>query len=1066
MPWMHAFRGRAHRAALATWCFTVRWIVASCLKFRLLVVLIAAGLMVFGVARLRNAPADVLPEYTLPYVEIQTESLGLSAAEVEQMITVPMEQDLLNGVEGVKTIRSDSVPGLSSIVLVFDRGTDLLRARQLVQERVSQPHAFPSVSKPPLMLQPRSATGRVMMIGLSSKRLSPIQLSVLARWTVRPRLMGVPGVANVAIWGQRDRQLQVLVDPERLRDHDVSLAQVIRTTGNAQLVSSLSFLDASTPGTGGFVDGPNQRLGVRHVLPFGAPDDLAQVPIERTSYKLGDVARVAEDHQPLIGDAEVGERDGLVLVVEKLPGTGTLELTRRLDEALDELRAGLTGVRIDATVFRPASYVHDAIGNLTKALLIAGALLLAALALLLREWRAVVVGLVAMALSLVAAVLALDLGGGTINALTIAGLVIALALVIDDAVSGTEDLRRRLSGRERSAADTISEATVALRGPLGYATLIVLLAMAPVFFMPGLTGAFLHPMALAYGAAVLASMVVALTVTPALALLLYSRASSSGGEPALGRRIRDGYAAGLARIIRTPRPALLALSAIALLGVGALALLRSSLPPAFHDRQLLVHWNAASGTSLPEMKRITARAGNELAALPGVEDVGAHVGRAVTGDQVVGTGSGELWVRLDRGADYDAAVASVRRVVRSYPGLRGEVETYEQDRTAGVLQPPHETVDVRVYGEDYGVMRAKAEQLRAAIAHVDGVHDPRVVQQVEQPSLQISVNLKDARRHGIKPGDVRRAAAVLISGIEVGNFFERQKVFDVVVRGVPDARHSLTSAQNLLLDTPDGDHVRLRDVADVSIRPSLADIRHEAVSRYVDVRAGVAGRDAGAVRQDIERRIATMPFPLEYHAELLPPDQDAAGNRPVSLTIAAAIGIFLLLQAAFASWRLALLVFATAPVGLVGGLIVALIGGRLSLGELLGLFALLGLAVRAAIVLICHLQRLQREAAEPIGPDLVVRGAAERLAPVLMTVATTALALTPLVVLGNVPGNEITHPMAAVILGGLVTTTLFAVFIVPALYLHFGSAGASFAFTETSPTGLRPALRRRPDAAH
>jgi Cu/Ag efflux pump CusA len=362
-------------------------------------------------------------------------------------------------------------------------------------------------------------------------------------------------------------------------------------------------------------------------------------------------------------------------------------------------------------------------------------------------------------------------------------------------------------------------------------------------------------------------------------------------------------------------------------------------------------------------------------------------------------------------------------------------------------------------------MRRKAQELQAVLARVDGVRDPRVVHQVQEPALQVGVNLPAARRHGIKPGDVRRAAAVLMAGIEVGNFFERQKVFDVVVRGVPATRHSLTSAQNLLLDTPDGDHVRLRDVADVSIRPSPADIRHEAVSRYVDVRAGVGGRDLGAVRRDVERRIAGVRFPLEYHAELLPADADAAGNAPLSLAIAAAVGIFLLLQAAFGSWRLALLAYATVPAGLVGGLVVALAGSRrLSLGELLGLFALLGLAVRAVIVLITHLQRLEREEGAVHGPELVVRGAADRLAPVLMTAVTTALALAPLVVLGNVAGNEITLPMAGVILGGLVTTTLLSVFIVPALYLHFGSPGASFAFTRPRPHELRPALRRRPDA--
>ncbi len=351
--------------------------IASMLRFRALVVALAAGLLVAGVAELRKAPVDVLPEYSQPSVQVQTEALGLSAAEVEQLMTVPLEQDLLNGVKGVDTIRSDSIPGLSSITLLFERGTDILRARQLVSERLSQPHAFPTVGSAPQMIQPVSSTSRVMMITLSSRRLTPVELSVLARWTVRPRLMGIPGVANVAIWGHRDRQLQVLVDPARLRANHVSLLSVVRTAGNAQLVSPLTFLNASTPGTGGFLDGPNQRLGVRHILPFAGPSDLGQVPVEDSSAKLSDVATVVEDHPPLIGDAVAAGAapdDALQLVVEKLPGTNTLALTRRLDDALREMGPGLAGVTIDSSAFRPASFIETALDHLRLAAIIAAAL--------------------------------------------------------------------------------------------------------------------------------------------------------------------------------------------------------------------------------------------------------------------------------------------------------------------------------------------------------------------------------------------------------------------------------------------------------------------------------------------------------------------------------------------------------------------------------------------------------------------------------------------------------------------------------------------------------------------
>src|SRR5512143_3088997 len=352
----------------------MRPIVSSSLKYRLLVVTVAAVTMVFGFRQLRNAPVEVLPEFTQPAVEIQTEALGLSAEEVEQLITLGLEQDLLNGVPWLESIRSESVSGLSSIVLTFKPGTDLMRGRQMVSERLTQAFALPHVSRPPTMLQPMSSTSRVMMIGLSSQTLSLIQMSVLARWTIGPRLLSVPGVANVAIWGQRDRQLQVLADPKKLLDKKVSLLQVLETTGNSLWVSSLSFVEASTPGTGGFIDTANQRIGIRHLLPIVSPEGLAQVPIEGTKLVLGDVATIREDHQPLIGDAVTNEGTGLLLVVEKFPGANPLVVTRAVEAALDELKPGMAGLDMNPSVYRPADFIEAAVQNVGLALL-AGLLL-------------------------------------------------------------------------------------------------------------------------------------------------------------------------------------------------------------------------------------------------------------------------------------------------------------------------------------------------------------------------------------------------------------------------------------------------------------------------------------------------------------------------------------------------------------------------------------------------------------------------------------------------------------------------------------------------------------------
>ena len=1043
----------------------MRWLVAWSLKFRLLVVPIAATLMVLGFAQLRDMPVDVLPEFTPPYVEIQTEALGFSAPEVEELITVPLEVNLLNGVAGIDVIRSETVAGLSATTLLFEPGTDLLDARQLVQERLTQASALPGVTTPPAMLQPLSSASRVLMIGLSSKELSLIEVGLLARWTIRPRLLGVPGVANVAMWGQREHQLQVQVDPGRLRAHRVSLEQIISTAGNSQLVSPLSFLEASTPGSGGFIDTPNQRLQVRHILPIAKPEGLAQVPVDGVDgngLRLGDVTEIVEEHQPLIGDAAVDGAPGLILVVEKFPGANTLEVTRGVEEALAALRPGLSGVAVDSSIFRPANFIETAIDNLTVAVLIGCLLLVLALVALLFEWRIAVISLVSIPLSLIAAALVLALRGETMNTLALAGLVLAVVVVVDDAIVGAENTWRRLrqSRLERSHEPTaaiVLEASAEVRRPISFATVIVLLAVVPVFFLEGPSGAFFEPLAVSYALAVLASMVVALTVTPALSFILLRSAPLQRRDAPPVRALKRGYGALLTRILGAPRPALVTLGVIAVLGLAVVPWLDGSLLPSFRERDLLIHVGGPPGTSRAEMTRITNRIGGELRGVEGVRNVGVHVGRAVMADQVVGIDAGELWVSLDPEPDYDETVSSVREVVDGYPGLDRELVTYSNERIRQVgslsdgndegegvgldaLRGVDDPLVVRLYGNDLEVLRSEAEEVRQAVAGVDGVVRPRLEAQVEEPTLEIEPDLAAARRHGIKPGDIRRAAGTLVQGITVGSLFEEQKVFDVIVTGLPAARHSPTSIGELLIDSPSGDRVRLADVADVRVAPTPTVIRREAASGRIDVVAGVDGRDLGSVVGDVERRLEDLELPLEYHAEVVAEsaDRQAAGRRMLGFGVAAAIGILLLLQAAFGSWRFASLFLLATPLALVGGaLAVFVAGGTISLGSLLGFFAVFGIAARNGILLVDRYQHLERDEGEVAGPGLVLRGAAERLTPIVMTAGAIGLALLPFVVLGGIPGNEVVHSMAVVILGGLVTSTLFSLVVVPALYLRF-----------------------------
>jgi Cu/Ag efflux pump CusA len=585
-----------------------------------------------------------------------------------------------------------------------------------------------------------------------------------------------------------------------------------------------------------------------------------------------------------------------------------------------------------------------------------------------------------------------------------------------------------------------------------YATLIALLAILPVAVMEGRPGAFFQPLVLSYALAVAAAMLVALTLTPALSLLLFSR-GSPGGESPLLRALAPRYV----RIIPKPRVALIAAGATALVGLALLPLLGTSLIPSFKDRDVLVRLGGEPGTSNPRMTQIATAVSRELRSIPGVDNVGAHVGRAVTGDQIVDVNSSEVWVSIDSDADYDATVASIKEVVRGVPGVRRDVVTYstQKIRDVGavnegnnpvrgndldVLTGSDKPLVVRVYGQDPAILGRQASRVRRIMAGVDGVDDPRIQVPPAQPTVEIETDLARAHRFGIKPGDVRRAEAALLQGIQVGSVFQQQKVFDVIVQGVPETRARVSNVSNLLIDRPGGGHVRLGQVADVRVVRTPIAIERDAVSRRLDVEAGVSGRSLDSVANEVEDRLANVSFPLEYHAEVLTEttSEEISGGQMIAFAIAAAIAAFLLLQAAFRSWRLAVLAFLTLPVALVGGVVAALIdGAELSLGSLIAFLALFGLAARTGVVLIRHFQDLEHED-EGFGPELVERGARERLAPILTSAAATALVMLPFVIAGTMPGLEIVHPMAVVILGGLVTATLLSLFVLPALYLRFG----------------------------
>jgi CzcA family heavy metal efflux pump len=1023
----------------------IRGIIKQSINLRYLVIILAVVLMGYGIIQLPDMAVDVYPEFNPPLVEVQTEALGLSASEVEALLTVPMEADLLNGVAWLENIYSDSVAGLSSILMVFEPGTNPIRARQMVQERLTEAYALPNVSTPPTMLQPLSTTSRAMMVSLSSDDLSLIDMGVLARWNIAPRLTGVPGVANVAIWGLREWQLQVLVDPEDLQEKGITLNQVIETSGEALWVSPLSYLESSNPGTAGWIDTPNQRLSIRHQLPISTAEDLAKLPIRDTAFNLGDVSEIVEDHQPLIGDAVLKDGPGLLLVIEKFPDANTLEVTSGVEAALEAMKPGLTGIDIDTTVFRPANYIELATGNLTTVLLIGAGLLLLVLILFYWDWRPTLVSLIAIPASLMVALLVLYLFGSTINVMLLAGLVVTIVIIVDDAIIDPENIRRRLrlQGGEldsETKVDIIADAAAEMRSPIVFAILILLLVLLPVFLIQGVTGAFFQPFTTAFVLAMLVAMLVALTLTPALSMVLLSNHERRPSP--IVNWLRGGYRSVLSGVIKAPRVMYISAAVIVVLSLVALPFLNLNLMPTFKQTDLRIQWDAAPGTARSEMNRIVTQVTGELGAIPGIRNIGAHVGRAITGDQITGINSGEIWVSLDPAAEYDATLVAIQEVIGGYPGLFRDVENYQPARIGQVVSGAQDSdIVVRIYGYDYDILDNVAQELEAALANISGVVDIQVENPDLEPQVEIEVDLAAAELHQLKPGDVRRSTTTLLSGIRVGNLYEEQKVFDVVVWGDPDVRANMTDLENLLIDTPGGGHVRLGEVAEIRIAPSPINIKRDAVSRYIDVTANLDGRSNGAVMADIENSYSGINLPFEYHIELLGDyaGQQAAQQQTLIFAAVAIVGIILLLQASFWSWHLALAAFITILASLSGGLLTALLaGGEISLGSLFGFLAVLAIAVRYSMVMTRHLQHLEQQEGVEFGPELVLRGAADRLRPIVMTAFAAGLAVLPMAVVGPMPGLEILHPMAVVLLGGLVTATLLSLFVFPALYLRYG----------------------------
>jgi Cu/Ag efflux pump CusA len=792
-------------------------------------------------------------------------------------------------------------------------------------------------------------------------------------------------------------------------------------------------------------------MGIRHVLPVSTPEELAQVTVQgKKNMVLGDISTVVENHQPLIGDAIINGKEGLLLVIEKFPWASTVKVSEAVEDALDKLAPGLAGVAIDTEIYQPETFIEASGNNVSTGIIISIVVIILLFFLLFYEWRAALTSIVAILCSMLAGAYILYLRGVIFDMMVIAGFIVALGVIIDDAICVVDNIRRRLSekhtnGTDESTAVVVLNAVLEMRRHIAFATGILLLVAVPFFFIGGIAGSFLQPLVRSYLLALIASSLTALIITPAMCMWLYARTTNGFQESPILIALRNKLGTGVSRIIQKPKVVYIILGIVAVIGIGLIPMVdigpRLPIP---QERDIVITWEADYGTSHPEMVKVTQDVISKLRTVPGINNAAAHIGRAVLSDKINNIHSGEIWLSIDDDVDYTSTLAAIEKVVKEYPEMKSEVMTYGQQSLRKSLTGIGKEYAIRVYGENQAILTRLSENVKNAITDVGGLSDATIEYPSMEPVIEIEVDLEKAKQYNIKPGDVRRTAATLLAGIEVGSIFEEQKIFDVVVWGVPEVRSSIESVKNLLVNIPGSNRtVRIGDVAKVQEIPNPAIIKREKISRYMDVSFIFSGSDLTALDDEVNSTLQNVEFPLEYHAELVGEFEEfqVAEKRLRSIIIAALIGIFLLLQAAFWSWRKAMIAFLVILLGLSGCMIgIMLSGGDISLGSLVGFLCVLGIAAHNCVSLIKSFKTLEMKEGIEFGPFLVIRGLQDRLGPIFMTSIITVLAFLPFVALGNVPGLEIIHPMSIVVIGGVITTLVLNIFVLPGLYVMYGKA--------------------------
>jgi CzcA family heavy metal efflux pump len=1019
-------------------------VVRSSLRFRGTVVALSAALLGYGFYTLSQAKYDVFPNFTPPYVSIQTEAPGLSPEQVELLITQPIE-NVINGVVGIDSLRSSSIQGLSVATVVFQEGTDIYRDRQLIAERLSTLEGqFPQGVAAPKMTPLTSSTSTVLEVGLTSDQKSLMELRTVADWVVRPRLLAVPGIANATVFGGEVEQFQIQLDPQRLIRHNLTVDDV---------------LAAGQRGTGirgaGFLEAGNQRIVLQTEGQSFSAAQLGGTVLLRqngANVTLDQVARVEQGPAPPFGAASIMGKPGVILVVQAQYGANTVDATQAVERALEGLRPALQAQNIGlrADLFRPANFIETATRNIRSSLIIGAVLVIAVIFLFLFNLRTAVISCTAIPLSLLAAVILMNALGYTLNTMTIGGLAIAIGEVVDDAIIDVENIFRRLRENQhatnrRSPIRVVFDASIEVRSAVVYATFAVILVFIPIITMSGVSGRLFAPLGIAYILAVLASLLVALTLTPALCLIILGGTHLQEQEPPVVNWLKNHYRSILLSVEKTPRLVMAGVAVMTVLGIAALPFLEASFLPDLREGHFIVHLSAVSGSSLEESLRIGQRATTELMKIPFVRLVTQRVGRAEASEDTWGPHYSEYDVDLKpnlNGEDNERAMAGIRQALTQLPGISFSVETFLSERIEETISGYTAAVVLNIYGPDLDALDQEAQDVARVLSGVPGANDVLVQSPPGTPQLIVQLRPADLARWGLDAVSVLDVVRTAFGGAMVGQVAQGVRVIDVDVVLDPRERENPSQVAALPLRTPDGNYIQLAQVATVYETTGRYVILHDGARRVQTITLNVSGRDLNSFIQDARTQIvAKVKLAAGSYFEFGGTATAQAQSRRDLLTrsLLAALGIVLLLSIVMMNFRNLLLVLANVPFALVGGVLaVFAMGGTLSLGPLVGFITLFGITLRNSIMLISHYEHLVAAERMNWGLEAAVRGASERLAPILMTATVTGLGLLPLAIGTGDPGREIEGPMAIVILGGLLTSTALNLLVLPSLALRYG----------------------------